>query len=252
MGKRKISRISAAVCALALTVSALNFEPLVSYLKPAIVAHAVGESDGTSGNTGNGGGVSTLDNGYGLVGDCVGYRIYLAPNNVWLQATADGTKNVGVTENSVGYLSNYHKMALYELSCVDGASIYSCACRVNNHTDTDFTEFYVKDTKTAEGETVKSLAQRTVGGNRILSKGAGANQNPDFAQLFKGVTTKELPQTKTLSTWGTTLAAGSNTLTWDFTNLSDWANERFMNLGDHQAAVNKMLINYKGIVIYHW
>lgn len=248
MGKRKISRISAAVCALALTVSALNFEPLVSYLKPAIVAHAVGESDGTSGNTGNGGGVSTLDNGYGLVGDCVGYRIYLAPNNVWLQATADGTKNVGVTENSVDHLSDYHKMALYELSCVDGSSSYSCACRVNNHTDTDFTEFYIKDTKTAEGETVKSLAQRTVGVNRILSKGAGANQSPDFAQLFKGITTNELPQTKTLTTWGTTLAAGSDTLTWDFTNLSDWANERFMNLGDHQAAVNKMLVNYKGIV----
>lgn len=238
MNKRKLTKICAVACALALTVTASHLEPFSKMFKTNnIVVEAVGEAGGTGGNSG-GSSTSTLNKGWCITGDVTGYRIYLAPNRVWIRDASD----VGVNTASVGLLDDYHNMALYELSCHNGARGSGCACTINEDRGT-LNEFYVGNIQRPDGSFYKDLYTRKVEQKRILSRGASANENPTFAELFEGISGDEIPQTVNLHPWGS-----FRSISWDFGNLAEWSNERFMHIGDRAEGITKFLQNYKRVI----
>lgn len=242
MNKRRVTRVSAILCAAALSVSALNFEPFTSFIKTSIVAEAdsAGGAGGGS-NSGVIGGMDTVTDGYCLpaYGHNTGYRIYLAPNRVWLSGNAINNMSVGVTENTVKLLDDYRNMCLYEITCTCGGGNMNCGHAVNSGTATLYG--FQADAKNS------TLSQLAVPSSQILSKDAGDNSTPDFGQLFKGIgngsSDSQLSQNSSLVAWG-----DLDTMSYNFTYLKKWANERFMNLDEHQAAVTKFLSNYKSLV----
>lgn len=241
MNKRKISRVSAFLCAAALAVSALNFEPFTSLLEPTLVANA-DSAGGTGGDSGSGlGGTSTINSGYCLSGYGTGYRIYLVPEKIWVQRDDAVTDNYtfGVTEDSVRWLDDYHCMAMYEISDNTDTGNINSAKAVNSCNATLYAFNVVSEKKSGGTGTVKTLTQEAVPQNQILSTDEGTNPSPDFEELFAG-TQALLPCSTTLDIWGDT-----KYVSYDLVTLSNWADERFMDLDNHEAAVTKILQNYK-------
>lgn len=232
MRRKRISKAVAMACAITLTASTMYLSPDFKYGDIPVV-NAVGGADGTTGDAYSGN-ASEVSNGYSISGDTTGYRIYLAPNRVWLRRGDTEEADIGITTESVNYLSKYHGMALYEMSCQNIGGT-SCACAINDGR-ASLSEYYVESG-------TKTLQVREVGANRILSRGTGDNQNPTFNALFEGITADELPQNTPLKPWGSFY-----NMVWDFETLASWSNERFSNIGEHSVAIDKFLRNYKNII----